>query len=101
LVLGCLLALCFGRLLAGLPPFMLWQPVKGAGSMLEWIVLLIVFFAGYRLGKRQGWKTGFAEAEAMVPLRLREESYELGKCSLCSAEPDEKIENQLLYSGRP
>ncbi|MDF2500704.1 MAG: hypothetical protein K0Q77_1418 [Anaerosporomusa subterranea] len=57
--------------------------------MFEWLLLFIAFIAGYGLGKRNGWKNGFAEAEAMVPLRLRQESCELGKCVLCQAEPDD------------
>jgi hypothetical protein len=61
--------------------------------MFECLLLLISFIAGYGLGKRNGWKNGFAEAEAAVPLRLRQESYELGKCILCQTEPDEPIKS--------
>lgn len=51
------------------------------------IALLLVFAAGYELGKRKGWKIGFTEAEALIPLRLRQESLESGVCSLCRSEP--------------
>ena len=50
------------------------------------IALLLVFAAGYELGKRKGWETGFLEAEALTPLRLRQESLESERCSLCRSE---------------
>lgn len=59
--------------------------------MLEWLLLLIIFGVGYYAGERNGWKHGFAEAEAMLPLRLRQESYELGQCILCQTKPDEQV----------
>lgn len=57
--------------------------------MVELFILCIVFAAGYGLGSRTGRKNGFAEAEAIIPLRLRQESYEYGYCIFCQTKPDE------------
>lgn len=56
--------------------------------MIELIVILAVFVIAYELGKRRGWQDGFAQAEALAPLRLRQESLERGRCCLCQASPD-------------
>ena len=56
--------------------------------MLEIILALIVFFIAYKLGKRRGWQDGFAQAEALTPLRLRQESHEKGYCCLCHFSPE-------------
>ncbi|QDR80614.1 hypothetical protein [Sporomusa termitida] len=53
--------------------------------MMIYIVLsmLFAFLAGYILGKRRGWATGYLEAEAVVPLNLRQQSLEQGQCVIC------------------
>lgn len=61
--------------------------------MLEGLLWLLIFIAGYGLGRYHGWKNGFAAAEALLPLYWRQESYELGKCILCQAEPDRSLKS--------
>ncbi|HWR07346.1 hypothetical protein [Sporomusa sp.] len=53
--------------------------------MIVYIVLsmLFAFLLGYIWGKRRGWETGYLEAEAVVPLNLRQQSLEQGKCVIC------------------
>lgn len=59
--------------------------------MFEYIILLAVFFIGYLVGRRDGWQNGFAQAEAVAPLRLRQQSMEHGQCILCKALPLQSI----------
>lgn len=47
------------------------------------IAILFGFLLGYCMGKRQGRETGYREAQAMVPLQLRQRSLETGNCALC------------------
>lgn len=64
--------------------------------MVELLILCIVFAAGYGLGRRKGWESGFAEAEATIPLRLRQESYEYGHCIFCQEKPAETACEDIL-----
>jgi hypothetical protein len=45
--------------------------------------IMFSFLLGYILGKRQGWATGCSETEAVMPLKLRQQSLEHGKCVIC------------------
>ncbi len=45
--------------------------------------MLVAFLLGYVWGKRQGRAAGYLEAEAVVPLDLRQQSLEQGQCVLC------------------
>lgn len=47
------------------------------------IFSLAAFLFGYLLGKRLGFESGFQEGRALIPLLLRQQSYEQGYCSLC------------------
>ena len=44
---------------------------------------LATFLFGYFLGKRLGYEDGIQEGRAIIPLLLRQQSYEQGYCSLC------------------
>ncbi|WP_425060970.1 hypothetical protein SCACP_17360 [Sporomusa carbonis] len=48
------------------------------------ISVLLVFLLGYVIGKRQGWAAGCQETEAVMPLKIRQQSLEEGKCIICS-----------------
>ena len=45
--------------------------------------MLVAFLLGYIWGKRQGRAAGYLEAEAVVPLDLRQQSLVQGQCVLC------------------
>lgn len=45
--------------------------------------ICVSFLLGYILGKRNGWQEGYREAEAIVPLDIRQQSLEKGKCIIC------------------
>lgn len=47
------------------------------------LVILVSFFVGYIAGKRHGWASGYHEAESVVPLEIRRQSLEKGKCVIC------------------
>lgn len=47
------------------------------------VVSLIIFLAGYIIGKHRGRKTGYNEAVAIMPLELRRQSLENGSCIIC------------------
>jgi hypothetical protein len=47
------------------------------------IVILMAFLAGYVIGKRYGWEKGYNKAQAVVPLEMRQQSLEHGKCIIC------------------
>lgn len=53
--------------------------------MIFYIIIgsLFTFLLGYCMGKRQGWKSGYREAEVLMPLKLRQASLEAGKCVIC------------------
>lgn len=44
---------------------------------------LTAFLFGYFLGKRLGYEAGIQEGRAIIPLLLRQQSFEQGYCSLC------------------
>lgn len=54
--------------------------------MILYIIVGIVtaFLLGYIVGKHYGWEKGYIEAEAIVPLELRQQSLEKGKCLICA-----------------
>lgn len=47
------------------------------------IAILAAFLSGYIIGKRYGWQMGYKEAEAAMPLKIRQQSLEAGKCTIC------------------
>ncbi|MBP2635917.1 MAG: hypothetical protein H6Q72_1824 [Firmicutes bacterium] len=47
------------------------------------IVILVAFLAGYVLGKHCGWHKGYNKAQAVVPLEMRQQSLEQGRCVIC------------------
>lgn len=47
------------------------------------IGILIAFLAGYIAGKHQGFAAGYRDAEATLPLKIRQQSLEQGKCVIC------------------
>lgn len=47
------------------------------------VSMLLAFLVGYIWGKRRGRAAGYLEAEAAVPLTLRQQSLEQGQCVLC------------------
>ncbi len=47
------------------------------------IGILIAFLVGYITGKRQGLAAGYRDAEATLPLKIRQQSLEQGKCIIC------------------
>lgn len=52
--------------------------------MFELLVLvLLAFFAGYIIGKKNGRILGEQEFRTAYPLTLRQQSYEKGYCLLC------------------
>lgn len=53
--------------------------------MIFYIIIgsLFAFLLGYCMGKQQGWKSGYREAEVLMPLKLRQDSLEAGKCVIC------------------
>lgn len=48
------------------------------------IISLVTFLVGYSIGKRQGREIGYHEAESVMPLKLRQQSFEAGKCVICN-----------------
>lgn len=53
--------------------------------MLYVIFILVAFLLGYIAGKQHGRKKGYKEAAAVVPLELRLQSLEKGKCIICAS----------------
>lgn len=47
------------------------------------IGMLLAFLLGYIWGKHRGWLAGCSETEAAIPLKLRQQSLEQGKCVIC------------------
>lgn len=47
------------------------------------IVIVVAFLAGYVSGKRYGWQKGYNKAQAVVPLEMRQQSLEQGRCIIC------------------
>ncbi len=47
------------------------------------VTSLLAFLVGYSIGKRQGREAGYREAESVMPLKLRQQSLEAGKCIIC------------------
>ena len=45
--------------------------------------MLMAFLLGYIIGKRYGWEQGYNKAQAVVPLEIRQQSFEKGKCVIC------------------
>jgi hypothetical protein len=63
---------------------------------------LTAFLFGYLLGKRLGYEAGIAEGRAIIPLLLRQQSYEQGYCSLCwQAKPQNDGSSHKAVSGDP
>jgi hypothetical protein len=44
----------------------------------------MVFLLGYIIGKHQGWKKGYKQAEVVIPLEMRQQSLENGRCIICA-----------------
>ncbi|WP_021170371.1 hypothetical protein SOV_24950 [Sporomusa ovata DSM 2662] len=59
--------------------------------------MLAAFLLGYILGKHHGWEKGYQEAAATLPLELRRQSLEEGKCIIC-AECQAKTSNHENFS---
>jgi len=59
--------------------------------------MLAAFLLGYILGKYHGWEKGYQEAAATLPLELRQQSLEEGKCVIC-AECWTKTSNRENFS---
>ncbi|RKD34511.1 hypothetical protein [Thermohalobacter berrensis] len=54
------------------------------------IIILLVFLAGYSIGRRQGIKEGFIQGSNYAPISIRNKMLKKGKCPICNKE----IENQ-------
>ncbi|MGI6093763.1 MAG: hypothetical protein GX348_08990 [Veillonellaceae bacterium] len=53
--------------------------------MLEKTILLIaILIISYLIGKRIGYKEGFVQGKADAVLIMRQESFEQGYCTLCN-----------------
>ena len=55
--------------------------------MVVYTAVLVIgaFLLGYLIGKKHGWSAGYQAAEVVVPLIMRQQSLETGKCNICDA----------------
>ena len=55
--------------------------------MITYVIfgILVAFLLGYIVGKQHGWEKGYQEAAAVVPLEIRQQSFEEGKCIICAS----------------
>jgi hypothetical protein len=50
------------------------------------IIAIVLFLAGYMIGKKAGRAAGYNEGSAAAPLLLRQQSLEQGRCCFCQAD---------------
>lgn len=51
--------------------------------MLELLCILVALLSGYLWGRHDGRRQGYIQAEAILPIKWRQLSFEQGQCALC------------------
>jgi len=61
--------------------------VRGLVDM-NWLLVIVLFTAGYLIGWWRGRKQGFKQGLTAAPLVFRQQSFKEGNCVLCEAKSD-------------